>query len=71
MTSRQWVERFAREVGQETPSTAEIEAVLELAAAAAHGSERKAAPVATWLAGKTGRPIAELTELAKRWESTV
>lgn len=68
MTSREWVEVFAAEVGVEVPSDDEIDAVLELAAAAAHGSERKAAPVATWLAGKTGRPIAELAAVGKRLE---
>lgn len=69
MTSREWVERFAAEAGVEAPSAEEIEAVLRLAAAAAHGSERKAAPVATWLAGRTGRPVAELAALAERLES--
>jgi hypothetical protein len=69
MTSREWVEAFAAEIGVEAPSAEEIDAVLKLAATAAHGSERKAAPVATWLAGKTGRPIAELAALAERRES--
>ena len=70
MTSREWVERFAEEVGVTAPSEAEFDDVLRLAAAAAHGSERKAAPVATWLAGRTGRPMAELADLAERLESS-
>lgn len=70
MTSREWVERFAAEAGVEAPSEAEFDDVLKLAATAAHGSERQAAPVATWLAGKTGRPIAELAELAERLKSS-
>lgn len=70
MTSREWVEAFAAELGVEAPSAEEIDAVLKLAAAAAHGSERKAAPVATWLAGKTGRPIAELAAVGERLESS-
>jgi len=70
MTSREWVEAFAAEVGVEAPSTEEIDAVLQLAAAAAHGSERKAAPVATWLAGKTGKPIVELVAVGVRLESS-
>lgn len=69
MTSREWVERFAAEVGVEAPSAEEIEAVLKLAATAAHGSERQAAPVATWLAGRTGRPIAELAMLGEQLEA--
>ena len=70
MTSREWVERFAEEVGMTAPSGDEVADVLRLAAAAAHGSERKAAPVATWLAGRTGRPVAELADLAERLESS-
>ncbi len=66
MTSKEWVERFAREVGVEEPSEAEFDSVLRLAATAAHGSERQAAPVAAWLAGKTGRPIDEVADLAAR-----
>jgi hypothetical protein len=69
MTSREWVERFAQEAGVEAPSEAEFDDVLKLAATAAHGSERQAAPVATWLAGKTGRPVAELADLAEQMGS--
>lgn len=70
MTAEQWVERFAQEVGLEAPSPEDTAEILKLAAAAAHASERTAAPVACWVAGKTGRPIAELAELAERLEST-
>lgn len=70
MTSREWVERFAVEIDVEAPSEAEFDDVLRLAAAAAHGSERQAAPVAAWLAGKADRPIAELADLAERLESS-
>jgi hypothetical protein len=70
MLSREWLERFAEEAGATPPTDAEFIDVLRLAAAAAHGSERKAAPVATWLAGRTGRPVAELADLAERLESS-
>lgn len=70
MTAEEWVQRYAEEIGLENPSEEEFEAVLKLAAAAAHGSERQAAPVASWLAGKTGRPVAELAEIAERLESS-
>ncbi|MBK5221040.1 MAG: hypothetical protein JJE35_14865 [Thermoleophilia bacterium] len=70
MTAEQWVERFAQEVGLEAPGPEDTAEILKLAAAAAHASERTAAPVACWVAGKTGRPIAELAELAERLEST-
>ena len=68
MTAEEWVRRFAEELGAEVPDATEVEEVLRLAAAAAHDSERTAAPVASWLAGKTGRPIAELADLAERLE---
>ena len=68
MNADEWVKRYAEEIGEEAPSAEEFAAVLKLAAAAAHGSARQAAPVATWLAGKTGRPIAELAAIAERLE---
>ena len=40
-------------------------ALLELAATAAHDSERPAAPLACWAAGKSGRGPDELLELAR------
>ena len=59
----------------------EVEAVLDLARAVAHGSERKFAPVSTYLAGqfvaelvRTGVPLsealAEATAIAERTLST-
>lgn len=69
MTAEEWVARFAEEIGSEGASPQDTEEVLRLAAAAAHASERTAAPVACWIAGRTGRPIAELAELAERLES--
>ncbi|HWB69447.1 MAG TPA: DUF6457 domain-containing protein [Solirubrobacterales bacterium] len=70
MSVEEWVGRYAEEIGLDAPSAKEIEQVLRLAAAAAHGSQRQAAPVASWLAGKTGRPIAELADVAERLESS-
>jgi hypothetical protein len=65
MTAEEWIERFARELGAEPPSEDEFSAILELAAEAAHSSERTAAPVACWIAGRTGRPLSELIDVAK------
>lgn len=64
MTAEQWIERFAAAIDAEVPTAGELEAILELAAVAAHGSERIAAPIACWLAGTTRRPIAELRTIA-------
>lgn len=66
MTAEEWLERFAQELGAEPLSEDEFTRILELAAEAAHSSERKAAPAACWIAGRTGKPLAELIEIAKR-----
>ncbi|MEZ4588383.1 MAG: DUF6457 domain-containing protein [Gemmatimonadales bacterium] len=69
MNAEEWVQHFAREIGVDAPSPEDFDAVLRLAAAAAHSSERTAAPVASWLAGQAGRPIAELAEIAQELEA--
>jgi hypothetical protein len=66
VTAEEWVEQFAAEIGAEAPSREEFDEILKLAAEAAHASERTAAPVACWIAGRTGRPLAELVEAAER-----
>lgn len=68
MNRDEWVEKFAELLGVEPPSAGEVEAILELAGTAAHASERTAAPVACWMAGQTGRPIAELIPIADQLE---
>jgi hypothetical protein len=50
-------------MGADPPDAGEVEAILELAAVAAHASERTAAPVACWMAGRSGRSLEELREL--------
>jgi len=66
MTAQEWVRTFAEEVGAQAPSQDQIDEILRLAAVAAHSSERIAAPIACWVAGTTGRPLAELREVAER-----
>lgn len=66
MTGQDWLEAFARELGAEAPTAEEQAAVLELAAEAAHGSERTAAPIAAWLAGRSGVPLHEALDHARR-----
>lgn len=65
MDASEWIGAFAGELGQEPPSEQQIGQILKLAAVAAHSSERIAAPVATYLAGVTGRPLDELIALAE------
>jgi len=70
MTAQEWIEAFARELGTEPPSDNEFNAMLDLAAVAAHDSERVAAPVACWIGGASGRSLDELQEIAKRIASS-
>jgi hypothetical protein len=68
MTVEEWVEAFAEKVGLAPPDAAQVDDILRLAAVAAHSSERQAAPIVCWLAGTTGRPIAELRAVAEEME---
>jgi hypothetical protein len=66
MNAREWLDAFAAEIGAEPPTDAELKQVLDLAATAAHDSERIAAPVAAWLGGSVGASLEELQAAAKR-----
>jgi hypothetical protein len=65
VTAEEWIRTFAERVGCEPPAQGQMDAILRLASVAAHASERKAAPIACWLAGTTGRPVDELREIAE------
>jgi hypothetical protein len=65
MNAKQWIAAYAEQLGVEPPTAAELKAVLDLAAEAAHGSERIAAPVACWLSAKAGRSLEESLALAR------
>lgn len=64
MTAREWIEEFARAIDAEPPTESEMTAILDLAAVAAHSSERVAAPIACWMAGRSGTSLEELQVLA-------
>jgi Domain of unknown function (DUF6457) len=66
MDARDWIDAFAAEVGADAPSSEEVDAILDLAAVAAHSSERIAAPVACWIGGRTGASLEELRAAANR-----
>jgi hypothetical protein len=66
MNAREWIDAFAAEIGVEPPTADEIKAILDLAAVAAHSSERIAAPVACWVGGAAGASLAELQAAAER-----
>ncbi len=60
-----WIQSFARSVGVEAPRAEEAEKLLKLAAVAAHSSERIAAPLACWIAGRGGVDLDEAIRLAE------
>lgn len=66
MTRDEWIAAFAREAGVERPSTEEIRDLLALAGTAAHASERTAAPIACWIAGRSELSLDELSAAAER-----
>ncbi|HLL92797.1 MAG TPA: DUF6457 domain-containing protein [Solirubrobacteraceae bacterium] len=66
MTRDEWLAAFASETGVPRPSEQEVRELLELAATAAHASERTAAPLACWIAGRSGLSLAGLLEAAER-----
>ena len=65
MTAADWIQDFCEPKGMPAPSEAEQEAILRLAAIAAHASERIAAPIACWVGGASGKSLAELQEAAE------
>ena len=68
MNSTEWIAAYAEQLGTDPPSADEFEAVLDLAAEAAHASERVAAPVACWLSARAGIPLERAIELAREVE---
>jgi len=64
-SAEQWIEAFAAALGQPPPTAEQREAVLKLAAVAAHASERRAAPLACWLASASEVSLDEAVVLAQ------
>lgn len=54
MNAREWIDAFADRLGTERLGNEEFSALLDLAGAAAHASERVAAPVSCWIAARAG-----------------
>jgi predicted RNA-binding Zn ribbon-like protein len=65
MNAREWIDDFAARLGVDAPTPDEFAALLDLAGEAAHSSERVAAPAATWVAAKSGRPLADALATAR------
>jgi hypothetical protein len=63
--ARTWIAGFAARLGAEPPDDTTVATLLELAAAAAHSSERTAAPIACWLVGRAGTSAADALAIAE------
>jgi Domain of unknown function (DUF6457) len=68
MNAPDWLAAFAEKLGTPAPTKDELKAVLDLAAEAAHSSERIAAPVACWLAARAGVDLDRALKLAQEVE---
>jgi hypothetical protein len=60
-----WITRFSEVLGVTPPTESEIETLLTLAGAAAHASERIAAPVSCWIAAKSSKSPEEALAAAE------
>jgi hypothetical protein len=65
MNAREWIDDYAARLGVEPPTADELATLLDLAGEAAHASERVAAPAATWLAARAGKPLNEALAAAR------
>ena len=66
MNASDWLAAYAEKLGVPAPTKDELTAVLDLAGVAAHSSQRIAAPVAAWMAGKAGIDLSEAMRLAEQ-----
>ena len=69
MTRDEWIAAFAEAAGVPAPDDATNDLLLDVAGVAAHGSERTAAPITCWLAGRAGLGVQEAMEIARAIES--
>jgi hypothetical protein len=65
MTREEWIDTIASALGVEAPDEATVERLLDLAGAAAHRSERTAAPIACFLVGRAGADPVEAERIAR------
>jgi hypothetical protein len=69
MNANEWLQDFAEKLGTTPPTQEEFKGLLDLAAEAAHSSERVAAPVACWVAAKAGATPEEALARAREVQS--
>ena len=61
-----FLDRYAAALGVPPLVDDEVDAILDLAREVAHGTERKNAPLAAWLAGRAGVAPADALAAARR-----
>jgi hypothetical protein len=65
MNAKEWIAAYAELLATDPPTADELKAILDLAAEAAHASERIAAPVSCWLSAKAGCSLEESLAVAR------
>ena len=65
MNARDWLAAYAEKLGTAPPTNQEFKAILDVAAEAAHASERVAAPAASWVAARAGVDLDEALRVAQ------
>jgi hypothetical protein len=65
MNANEWLAAYAERLGTTPPSTEEFKTILDVAAEAAHASERVAAPAACWVAARAGVELDEALRVAR------
>jgi hypothetical protein len=65
MNAREWLAAYAEKLGTAPPSTEEFKTILDVAAEAAHASDRVAAPAACWVAARAGVDLDEALRAAR------
>jgi Domain of unknown function (DUF6457) len=70
-TTAEWVSVYAETAGISPPSQDDIDVLLQLAAVAAHASERTAAPITCWIAATAGLTPTRALALAESMAADV
>jgi hypothetical protein len=65
MTRDECLAALSRALGVETPDEDTIDSLLQTAGLAAHASERTAAPIATYLVGRSGLPLQQAVDIVR------
>jgi hypothetical protein len=65
MNARDWLAAYAEKLGTSPPTAEEFKVILDVAAEAAHSSERVAAPAACWVAARAGVGLDEALRAAR------